>query len=861
MRRPFALLLGLTFALLPGVSHGHAIPVSEEPTNGIFVPLAPSTIRIRFSERLEPSASGMKLLIPGTSTPQKLETRISPSDPRALEGITSSTETQGAYTVYWNVVSSDDGHFTRGAFSFAVGTTSELALNPSYVETIRRSSGLESASVFLEFLGQALLLGLLLLKVQRKSQTITVLAFGFVLIGIVGYATSLGITLAEYENIPFKNSIFKLLQTNTGILALLRITTSILVFVSIARFPRTSALFLGITIVLRASASHAAASTTLTLFSVAINSLHLFAKEAWVGTVLLFSLHPSLWATYKEQRKRTALFLAIGGVTGAYIVWLHLKDVLNTQHTEWGSWFALLLLCSMAFLGAHLLGARRAQTQLLYGEAILGSIVLFLSAMLATTTPPTAPHAPTIDTQTSNGITITLKERTDAQNDYVVILTGETEGAKEPFITLENSTTSDEPTPLALERVSEYGYAFKKALTGTSEGKRLRVQVPQEKNYDASAVFTLSSSETHTTTTRTKTLTIAVIITSIAIIALAFALYRTASKTNYELLPGEPPYGALTALTLTILFANAQLLPSSFQKQCLKDGNYWHFSAPVRRGVALPSVARNGCAFGYGIGLFHFNDEDEYRFFSRPAETKVSLSVSPESPKPGDNVSLLITVTDETGQPAEELTGLHNSLLTVSVIPPNMDSITHLYLDAGERSESNRAKPFIARLPFMDPGRYFILASGSHRTTPFSHSFVLDVGAKQAMADKSTHESRTAKQDGYKVALLRPQKIQSGEKTPLLFKIELNNEGVTNLQPTGDTLIAVHSLRDDGSMSTYSAGKPPSGGHSHSVKKEQAGPYVVVPAHFPEPGTYVHFVEFKHRGIPRTVVLKTQVLP
>src|SRR4051812_39725511 len=111
MRR-YALILFLLAA--PLVASAHAAPVQYTPAPGSSLLVGPASVSIQFSERVDLGASALKITGPGGAASQK---PVLSADGRTMSAVLVASST-GEYTVTWSVVSADDGHFTRGEYSF-----------------------------------------------------------------------------------------------------------------------------------------------------------------------------------------------------------------------------------------------------------------------------------------------------------------------------------------------------------------------------------------------------------------------------------------------------------------------------------------------------------------------------------------------------------------------------------------------------------------------------------------------------------------------------------------------------------------------------------------------------------------------
>jgi copper resistance protein C len=105
-------------ALWPGLGRAHAIVVQSTPAAGVRLGAAPGEVVVRFNGRIDHRRSLLSLSGPDQTV-----------EALALKGETPADELRaglgplspGAYRLHWQVLSAD-GHITRGAIPFAVGT-------------------------------------------------------------------------------------------------------------------------------------------------------------------------------------------------------------------------------------------------------------------------------------------------------------------------------------------------------------------------------------------------------------------------------------------------------------------------------------------------------------------------------------------------------------------------------------------------------------------------------------------------------------------------------------------------------------------------------------------------------------------
>lgn len=447
-----AYLLLIFLIVIPLSVSAHAAPVAYAPEESSVVSLFPETINIRFSERLEESASSMRLFFPSGHI-ATLSTHVDAADPRTLVGKydAPAREEYGTYTLSWQVVSADDGHYTKGAFQFFVGTTTAPLTTRASVEVVHSSGYLEATTIFMKLFGESMLLGLfaLLALVGRRrifsdsalyalrlyAERFFIAAFIMLGTGAIAYMTLKTHGLAVVQEIGFFDALSKFLRTTAG-----EMTIALLMLLPMFYFAAKgmiSRLVAGESLLVRhwgslvvlllisytqARLSHAAASHILPAFSVFMNIPHMMGKGLWVGglTALAFVFFPAVAQIGAEGLSRAvrtmsvmfnniaALAILLGGVSGAWIVWLHLKSFDHLLTTPWGNAFLVLLAFAALLLLLRLMALLffermprcfncvRSYTAL---EMLTGLAVTFFSAVIIITSPPLT-HAPSYTAMT-----------------------------------------------------------------------------------------------------------------------------------------------------------------------------------------------------------------------------------------------------------------------------------------------------------------------------------------------------------------------------------------------------------------------------------------------------------------------------
>jgi len=111
-----ALLAFLVF--LPRAALAHAFLDHSEPKVGSEVAKAPTEVRIRFTQAVEPAFSKIEVKDKDGKAVDKKDTHLDPQDKQTLI-VSLEALPPGVYQVSWHVVSVDT-HPTRGDFKFTV---------------------------------------------------------------------------------------------------------------------------------------------------------------------------------------------------------------------------------------------------------------------------------------------------------------------------------------------------------------------------------------------------------------------------------------------------------------------------------------------------------------------------------------------------------------------------------------------------------------------------------------------------------------------------------------------------------------------------------------------------------------------
>ena len=365
-----AFCFSLIISIFPQSAFAHATPLQYVPAASSVLSQTPPEVQIHFSERVEPRVSSITVLAPDGSRADLSNSAPDPADPRIYRvGLKDSGP--GTYTVSWQVISADDGHFAKGAYVFSVGKAKSNAFaDAGGFQTVHSSSVPEASTLALELIGDALILGALIVfafiwrpmhkhfteansceqEFIRRFQSMLVAGCILALAGGLAYLLYKTNELASLQETTFSRAWGPFIATSSALSTIYRMigVGFLLIAFGIMRKRILSAeritaieyaFFADLALIdfARARISHAAASSFAPAFGVAMNFVHLLFKDAWIGgiiaLVVLFSpvirkarsLRMAAFALTSFSKIASIAF-GIAGVTGVYVVWLHLKS-------------------------------------------------------------------------------------------------------------------------------------------------------------------------------------------------------------------------------------------------------------------------------------------------------------------------------------------------------------------------------------------------------------------------------------------------------------------------------------------------------------------------------------------------------
>jgi len=916
------LALGALVALaFPSAVFAHASPVEYWPASSATVTEAPEEVRIRFSERVELGASRIKVTYQdGKEIPQG-EAMVDANDARVL-AIPLAAAEQGAYLVTWSVVSSDDGHFTKGGYTYFIGdaASSGTATAPQ-VEVVQMSALPEATAMAVELVGNSLLLAAVALftwilrprlgamdeKAKRAALRIHgwLVLFGilFGLSGALAHVLLKSFELASLHGIGLSLAFPLYLGTVSGFATCMRAVALSLfgiVFVlrrtAIVRAPRFS-LSEGVLVAallvfayFRATVSHATANPFFPEIGIAVNFLHLLAKDLSAGLLIALALLMLAKPLRTHVPKLTArvmrflaLLLVIVGPTAFYIVWLHLKDPANLSSSLWGERFVPLLVSavlSLMLMAYHIVGSRWARRLvsrfLAYtvpAEAALGMLIVFFSSLMIITSPPLEGK---LFSQHSDSQGVSIELARSPHEDGMAVLSFTKHGAglgAPPTVLLD--AEADGGVVLRPEARFLGGYAIPLALFGGNEVHTLTASVAQENGYDARAVFTVSKQDFAPPEEGARSFdlfALLMLMGAVGSIACAFVLFRLVRD---EL--GEEERGsvvrlgvgvAIALLVVSQVIAGVYIVTgNTFKRECIADGNSWHLMLPSRDSRPVSSTPAEGCmALG---GAFHIADAREYRFLKSPSPSTVTFD-NLDSFVAGVPGELSFSIANEDGTPVR-LSVQHERLIHVIVISKDMTQFFHVHPDDLVPLTDADVQGGSFRLPFTFPraGEYIIGVDYANGLSSRSEQVrVVVTGAPLQETGAATFPLRGS-YEGYELSL-QPGFPVAGTVATLVWRIQKDGKDVLDLAPYLAAAMHVAIVKDDLSEFVHAHGEvhipgaplpkiSSTSAHTHAPPPSRFGPLVEAHPVFPTYGDYTVFAQFMHEGVVITAPFSVRV--
>lgn len=431
-------VLALTVVLAP-LADAHAVRSSSDPGPGDRLDMAPTAIRITFTEPTDPQGTTLRV-VNAVGDRVDLGDATSTGGDRPTWTLSLQPDLpEGAYRILWQTLSTADGHVENGVVGFAIGDAIPPASNDGSGTTL---SFLPVVARSLAYAGIALVLGAAVFLVAMngvagvpRPAVLRWLRLGAI-VHVAGVALLLAITR---DQAGLSAAAFAASATGRAFLLRLGLGAAALVFAVLAASPRVPARSPPFVAVLAVIASALAGArfghaSLAGLPGIAVDAIHLLAATLWVGAlaVFLFLLAgpAKTWSPDVVQRVgirfgTVALMAVLGLLAAGFATTISIQGaptpgvLRETSASPWGRiLFAKLGLTAVMLLVAAVnryvllsppattglagllqRATRRVAPSLVAGQAVslprllkweagFGALTLVLAAMLTSISPP-----------------------------------------------------------------------------------------------------------------------------------------------------------------------------------------------------------------------------------------------------------------------------------------------------------------------------------------------------------------------------------------------------------------------------------------------------------------------------------------
>ncbi len=406
-----ALLVLVAGAIVPASAAAHATIVSTTPADGQVLKTQPRQVSMKWSEGVDLGEHAVQLL---DSSGSKLKTAVAkhgPGDPSTAVLELPPGLPHGTYVVAWLVVSSDS-HPVSGAFSFSIGSPSQVVFQPggSSSATVRTIDWFGRG---LAFLGLALALGGAVVvfalwpggAANARGRQLVWGGVGVLLLGSVlvllmqgPYGTGGSVTSA-FSSLSFS------LGTRFGHAVVARLVLAVAFLVLLVRGLRVPAALCGAALIFTWTLADHSRTGTQTWLGVPVASVHLLAMALWFGGLLVVLACGAAAPVARFSRLAVVCWGALA-VSGVYLAYRQSGELGALPHTVFGRLLlvkaaAAVAIVALAYFSrrAVLRGATPRRTVM--GETFLGVATLGVTAALVNTAPARVAYVDPIDTTVS----------------------------------------------------------------------------------------------------------------------------------------------------------------------------------------------------------------------------------------------------------------------------------------------------------------------------------------------------------------------------------------------------------------------------------------------------------------------------
>jgi copper transport protein len=397
-----ALLWLVAGALVPASAFAHATIVSTTPADQQVLKVQPREVRLKWSEAVDLGSHAVRLLDSSGSEIAVPPAKHGPGGQSTAVVALPAGLADGTYVVAWRVVSSDS-HPVSGAFSFSVGSPSQVIFDAGSGGSSATVRTIDAIGRGLAFFGLALALGGAVVVFALwpggasdvRGRQLVWAGVGMLLLGTVivllmqGPYASGGSLTGAFSSLSFS------LGTRFGHALVARLVLAVAFFAFLWRGLRVPAALCGIALLFTWTLVDHSRTGVQTWLGVPVASVHLAAMTLWFGGLLLLLAcvtDASLASAVPRFSGFALPCFAVLGVSGLYLAWRQVGTFPALPQTDFGK---LLLLKSgivagivgLAYLSRRAVARGTSVRTSVAGEAFLGVAALGVTATLVNTAP------------------------------------------------------------------------------------------------------------------------------------------------------------------------------------------------------------------------------------------------------------------------------------------------------------------------------------------------------------------------------------------------------------------------------------------------------------------------------------------
>ncbi len=426
-----ALLALVAGTIVPASAAAHATIVRTTPSDQQVVKTAPRAVSLKWSESVDLGAHAVRLLDSSGSEIKTAAARHGPGGPTTAVLELPAGLANGTYVVAWRVVSSDS-HPVSGAFSFSIGSPSQVVfeLGGSSSATVRT---LDAFGRGLAFLGLALALGGAVVVFvlwpggpasSRGRQVVwggvgALLAGSVVVLLMQGpYATGGSVTDA-FSSLSFN------LGTRFGHAIVARIVLAVAFLVLLVRGLRVPAALCGVALIFTWTLVDHSRTGVQTWLGVPAASAHLLAIALWFGGLIVV-LACGAAAPVARFSRLAVMCWAVLAVSGVYLAYRQSGELGALPHTVFGRLLLVktgivVAILALAYFSRRAVLRGGTPRRTVVGETFLGIATLGVTAALVNTAPARVAYVDPIDRTVSGpgGMSVEVKINPAKQGENV----------------------------------------------------------------------------------------------------------------------------------------------------------------------------------------------------------------------------------------------------------------------------------------------------------------------------------------------------------------------------------------------------------------------------------------------------------